>query len=153
MENLLGFVSHIKSSGIVSTAIKANLPIPMVATQDIALKAAEFLNTLKFTGQTIFDFDGPRDVTMAEATKILGKALGKSNVKYMQVSYEQAEKEMIAAGMKHQMAKLMVDMQKAYNEKDLKPTQKLTAEHKGTTTFEEFCKTALIISHPARKAA
>lgn len=143
MENLLGFLPSINSLGTIATSLNADLPIPMVATYDIGLKAAELLHTLKFTGQTVFDFVGPREVTMAEATKIIGKALGKSKVKYVELSHDEAEEEMIAGGMKHQLAKLIVDMYQAYNERMIKPTQRITPEHRGKTTLEEFCKVSL----------
>lgn len=153
MENLLQFLPSIKSSGTIATSLKADLHIPMVATRDIGLKMAEFLNDLKFIGSAVFDFTGPQAITMVEATKIIGKAINKPDLKYVHHSYEQAEKELIASGMKHQIAKLMVDMNRAFNEGIIKPTQQLTAEHKGKTTIEEFSKIFLQIYRSAKKAA
>jgi uncharacterized protein YbjT (DUF2867 family) len=153
MENLLGFLPSIKKSGITSSSLKADLPIPMIATRDIALKVAEFFDTLKFTGSSFFDFAGPRDITMEEATKAIGKAIGKSDLKYVQLPYQRAEEEMIASGMHHQIAKLMVEMQKSFNERKIRPTQKLTADHKGKTTIEEFSKIFAQIYNSAKKAA
>jgi len=153
MENLLWYLPNIKSSGKISTAIKADLPIPMVATQDIALKIAELLDTLNFTGSSVFEFVGPRDITMLEATKIIGNAIGKPDLKYVTLSYEEAEKEMIKSGMKHQIAKLIVEMHIAFNERKIVPTQQLTAEHKGKTTIEEFAKTFSQIYSSVKKAA
>jgi uncharacterized protein YbjT (DUF2867 family) len=153
MENLLGSLPSIKGSGMISAPLKADLPIPMVATCDIAHKAAEFLNALKFKGSTVFEFIGPRGMTMIEATNVIGKAIGKPDLKYVQLSYEQAEKELIASGMKHQISKLMVEMQRAFNDGKIMPTQKLTAEHKGKTTIEEFSKVLSQIYRSPKKAA
>lgn len=153
MENLLMFLPSIKSSGIIASSLKRDLPIPMVATRDIAHKIAEFFDTLEFTGSSVFEFVGPRNITVEEATKIIGKAIGKPALKYIHLSYEEAEKEMIASGMKHQFAKLIVEMHEAFNEKKIKPTQRLTAAHKGKTTFEEFSKTFAQIYHSATRAA
>jgi uncharacterized protein YbjT (DUF2867 family) len=153
MENLLGYIQSIKSSEIINSALKADLPMPMVATRDIALKIAEFFDALKFTGSSVFEFVGPRDITMAEATKVIGKAIGKSDLKYMQLPYQQAEEEMIASGMKHHIAKLMVEMQRAFNEGKIIHTQQLTAKHRGKTTIEEFAKIFSQIYHSAKKAA
>jgi uncharacterized protein YbjT (DUF2867 family) len=153
MENLLGSIQSIKSSGIISSSLKTDLPLPMVATQDIALKAAEFLNALKFTGSSVFEFFGPQDITMVEATEVIGKAIGKPDLKYVQLSYQQAEDDMIASGMKHQIAKLIVDMHKAFNEKEIIPTQRLSAEHRGKTSIEEFSKTFSQIYRSAKKVA
>ncbi|HSW87121.1 MAG TPA: NAD(P)H-binding protein [Rhabdochlamydiaceae bacterium] len=153
MENLLWSIPSIKSSGMITSSLKGDIPIPMVATQDIALKIAEFFDALKFTGSSVFEFVGPQEITMAEAAKVIGKAIGKPDLKYKQMSDEQAENEMIASGMKHQIAKLIVEMNRAFNERKIKPTQKLTEDHKGKTTFEEFCKTFSKIYHPGKKAA
>lgn len=153
MENLLGFLPSIKSSGIIATSLKADLPIAMVATQDIGMKIAELLGTMKFTGSSVFEFVGPEELTMAQATKIIGKTIGKPDLKYKQLPYEQAEKEMVASGMKHQLAKIMVEMQKAFNEGEIKPTQKLTAPHKGKTGFEEFSKAFSQLYRSRKKAA
>lgn len=153
MENLMGFLPGIKSPGIIAAALKSDLPIPMVATRDIALKIAEFLGVLKFTGSSVFEFVGPKEITMLEATKEIGKAVGKVDLKYVQLSHDDAEKAMIASGMKHQVAKLMVDMQKAFNEGLIKPTQQMTAEHKGKTTIEEFAKVFSQLYRSTKKVA
>ena len=153
MENLLWSLPSIKGSGKIATSIKADLPIPMVATRDIALKIAELLNAMEFTGSSVFEFVGPRVVTMTEATKIIGKAIGKPDLKYVQLSDQQAEKELIASGMKHQLSKLIVEMNRAFNEGKIAPTQQMTAEHKGKTTIEEFSKAFAQVFRSAKKAA
>lgn len=153
MENLLGYLPSIKSTGHISASIKADLPINMVATRDIALKMAEILDSLAFTKTSVFEFIGPHAVTMAEATKVLGKAIGKPDLKYVHHSYLETEKELIASGMKHQIAKLMVEMQKAFNDGKIVPTQTLTAGHKGKTTIEEFSKTVSHSYRSTKKAA
>lgn len=153
MENLLSFIPLIKNAGIISSAINADLPIPMVATLDIAHKAADLLTGLNFTGSSIFEFVGPQAVTMHQVANMIGKAIAKPDLKYVHISYAEAEKALIASGMKHQMAKLMVEMHQALNEGKIKPTQQLTAEHKGKTTFEEFSHIFSKMMHPTRKKA
>lgn len=154
MENLLAYLPSAESTGKIASSLRANAPLPMVATADIAEKCAEFLNTLQFSGSTVFEFVGPKEITMTEAAKVIGKALGKPSLTYTQISYQQDEQQMVASGMKHQVAKLFVDMYKAINEGVIAPTQELTAEHKGTTTLEEFCKNTLAqAARPARKKA
>lgn len=153
MENLLWSIPGIKNSGMIATSLKEDIPIPMVATQDIAFKIAEFFDALKFTGSSVFEFAGPQEITMAEATKVIGKAIGKPDLKYKHLSDEQAEKEMIDSGIKHHIAKLIVEMNRAVNERRIKPTQQLTAEHKGKTTIEEFCKTLSKMFNSKKKAA
>ncbi len=153
MENLLWALPSIKSSGNIVMSLKGDLPIPMVVTRDIALKIAELIDALKFTGSSIFEFIGPREVTIMEAAKVIGKAIGKPDLKYTQLPYEQDEKRMIDSGMKHQVAHLMVEMWRAFNEGKIAPTQKLTSEHKGKTTLDEFSKEIAQIYRSTKKAA
>jgi uncharacterized protein YbjT (DUF2867 family) len=153
MENILFSLPGIKQSGKIAMALKADAAIPMVATKDIALKMAQFLSDLRFTGSSVFEFVGPKAVTMEQVTKLIGKAIGKPNLKYAHLSYDEAEKELIESGMKHQVAKLMVEMYRAANEGKIQPTQKLTDEHKGKTTVEEFVKILPPLGHAPRKAA
>ncbi len=153
MENLLMHLPTIKSKGAIYSSLKADAPIPMVATRDIALKIAELLSALKFTGSSVFEFIGPKAITMKEATRIVGKAIGKPDLKYAELSEEEAEKALISAGMTHQLAKLFVEMYRAANEGRIKPTQKLTDENKGKTSLEEFSKVFSQLRGSARKAA
>ncbi len=153
MENLISMIPGIKNSGMITGAFKPDLRIPMVATQDISHKIAEFLDTLKFTGSSVFEFAGPQDITMSEATKIIGKAIGNPQLKYKQISYAEAEKHMIASGMKHQIAHLMVEMCRGFNEGKITPTESLTGQHRGKTTLEQFSKTFLEIYRSLKKAA
>lgn len=140
MENLLGFIESIKTSGTMASASLGDGPIPMVATRDIGKKAAEILDQLNFKGQSIFDFSGPKDVSMNEAAAILGNAIGKPDLKYVQVSYAEYEQALIAKGFKPNFAALIVEMTRTENEGRLRMTQAITLEHRGKTTLEEFAK-------------
>lgn len=140
MENQLWSIPVIKQSGVIGFPLRGDLPLLMVATKDIALIAAQFLDRLDFKGHEVFEFGGPRPLTMIEVTKILGKAIGMPNLQYMQFPYQEARREMIEAGMQSNTANLMVEMYQAINEGRCQPTQKISPEHKGKTTMEEFSK-------------
>jgi uncharacterized protein YbjT (DUF2867 family) len=153
MENLLFFIPSIKTSGTIAGALSADLQIPMVATQDIAHKIASFLDTLTFTKSSVFEFAGPSEITMKDAAKAIGKAIGKPDLKYKHVSYEQAQKNMIAGGLKHHIAHLMIEMYRAFNEGKIVPSQRLTAEHRGKTTLEQFSKFFVHMYQSTQRAA
>jgi uncharacterized protein YbjT (DUF2867 family) len=138
MENLFSAIPFIIKNGIFEGALFGHLRIPMVATNDIAAKAAYFLDRLNFKGHTIFDLVGPRPVTYSEVARILGKAIGRPELKYVEVAYSDAEKAMVALGMNPSMARLMTGMYEAFNKGLIKPTQTITPEHQGKTTIEEF---------------
>jgi len=140
MENFFGSISIIQDTGRVKTALRPDLSIPMVCTEDIGMKAAEFLDRLDFKGQTLFEFTGPRSYTMIEATEILSKAIDKKNVQYEQLSYEEAKKMMMAQGASSKVADLMMEMYRAFNENKFTTEQELIGEHLGKITFDHFAK-------------
>lgn len=142
MENLNWTIPLIKSSGVISFPLRGDLPIRMIATRDVALKSAELLQALNFKGQTVFDFVGPKEITLEEAARVIGKAIGKPDLKYQQCSNQEAEKGMLEAGVSFSAGKLLLEMYKAFNEEKIKTTQEITSEHTGKTTLEEFASTS-----------
>lgn len=138
MENLYWSIPLIKNHGIIGSALRPDLSIPMIATRDIGLKAAEFFHALNFKGQTVFELIGPKEITMEEAASAIGHAIGKPNLKYKQFAYPDVEKAMLEAGMKLNSAKLLLEMYQSINGEKISTTQKMTGEHLGKTTIEEF---------------
>lgn len=140
MENLFWVIPVIQQTDTLQTPFLPELALPMVSTEDIGLKAAEFLDQLNFKGHTVFEFVGPRKepLNLIEVTKILGNALGKPNLKYIQQSYEEAKMGMLAIGMNLSTTELMLEMYKGFNEGKCILTQKLTTEHQGKITMEQF---------------
>ncbi len=78
---------------------------------------------------------------MQEATTLLGKAIGKPDLKYVQFQYEDAEKAMVKAGLSPDTARLMIEMNRSFNEGLIRPTQSMTLDHLGTTDIAAFAKT------------
>jgi uncharacterized protein YbjT (DUF2867 family) len=136
MENQLGNIGVIKSMGINGSANRADLAIPMIATQDIAQVAAGKLEAADWTGKTIVPLMGPRDYTMPEATKIIGHAIGKPDLAYVQFTYEQATQGMIQHGISESVAHSLVELAKGLNEGVFDIERK--PEYTTPTTFEAF---------------
>jgi uncharacterized protein YbjT (DUF2867 family) len=141
MENLLFSIPAILQTGALKTPLNPELSLPMVSTEDIGIKVAEFLDRLNFKGQTVFEFGGPRSQNLIEVTKVLGGAIGKPDLKYVQLPYDEVKKGMLAMGMKPSLVELMIEMYKAFNANQCLPTQKLTADHQGKITIEQFANT------------
>lgn len=141
MENFFFNVNLIKQAGINGTPLRADLAIPMIATKDIAAVAARRLLALDFSGKTTQELLGPRDLSMTEATRILGQAIGKPDLPYVQFPYEEAEKAMIRMGLSLDMARAFIQMYRAFNEGILRPTEPRSAANTTPSSFEEFAKT------------
>lgn len=141
MENVLFNVSLIKQAGINGTPLRADLAIPMIATQDIAAIAARRLLALDFSGKSTQELLGPRELSMAEATRIMGMAIGKPDLPHVQFSYEEAEQAMIGTGMSPNVACAFIEMYRAFNDGLLRPTEPRSAANTTPTPFEAFAHT------------
>ena len=141
MENFFFNVGLIKQAGINGTPLRADLAIPMIATQDIAAVATRRLLALDFSSKTTQELLGQRDLSMAEATRILGQAIGKPDLPYVQFPYEEAEKAMIGMGLSPDMARAYNEMYRAFNDGILRPTEPRSAANTTPTSFEAFAKT------------
>ena len=137
MENLLQNIPAIKAQGIISTPLRSDLPLAMISARDIGNAAVQHLSTLDFEGHVVHDLLGPRDFTMNETTRVLGNAIGKPELKYVQAPYTQAVQSMLAAGFSDGMARSFVELYRAYND-GLIAMPARTTENTTRTTMEEF---------------
>jgi uncharacterized protein YbjT (DUF2867 family) len=80
MENLFSQIPMIREMGINGTAIRGDQRFPIIATQDVATIASRYLLDLGFTGVSVRELLGPKDLSMNEMTDILGEALGMEEV-------------------------------------------------------------------------
>jgi len=140
MENLYWNIDLIKKMGINGSPLKPDLPVTMIATQDIAAEAVRMLSDLTFAGKSVKELLGQRDVTMADVTRALGKAIGKPDLKYVQFPYEEAEKAMLGMGLSPSVTQAYVEMYHAFNEGIVRPTEKRSKKNTTQTSIEEFAK-------------
>jgi uncharacterized protein YbjT (DUF2867 family) len=137
MENTLNGIGMIKGMGIYGSPMRGDLKIPQIATQDIAAHAAMRLLKKDFKGKEVQELMGKRDLSMEESTSILGKAIGKPDLRYVQFPYEDALKAMVGMGISQSVAESFVEMNKGFNEGTLgKPTR--SAANTTSTGMEEF---------------
>jgi uncharacterized protein YbjT (DUF2867 family) len=138
MENHYWSIPTIKTANINGSPLHVDLKFSQVATADIGRKAAELLDKADWKGRVVIEFGGPRELTMTEATAVLGKAVGKPGLKYVEFPYEEAEKAMAGSGMKPGTAALMVDMYRGFNEGLVAPETPI--QERGAITLEDFAR-------------
>jgi uncharacterized protein YbjT (DUF2867 family) len=136
MENLLANINMIKQMNIMGSAIQKDMKIPMIATQDIADFAVDRLIKIDFSGMPVKDLLGQRDLSMNEAAEIIGKKIGKPDLKYVQFSYEDTEKALEDMGFSADVAGLFIEMSKAFNEGMFDTPR--TRQNTTRTAFEDF---------------
>lgn len=140
MDNLLANLGLIQRLGGVASAMRPDVSLPMVATQDIAAKAAELLGGSPLAGQSVHYLLGPRNYSMQEATAALGQAIGRPDLPYLQLSSDQARQGMLQAGMSASMADLMDEMIRTQNAGRVVVRDVRTAASTTPTTLESFAR-------------
>jgi uncharacterized protein YbjT (DUF2867 family) len=138
MENTLAQIGIIKSLGMMAGPVRGDVLVPMIATRDIGAVAAEALLRLEFKGQKTQELLGPRDMTYAEAAKIIGLAIGKPDLAYAQLPDEQVIQAMTGMGISRNLAQLLCEMSAAINSGYMKPLEPRSETNTTPTSFETF---------------
>jgi uncharacterized protein YbjT (DUF2867 family) len=139
-ENHFGTLGLIKSQGINGAATAPDVPMATIEPRDVGAAAADALASADFSGVSVRELVGPRDLTMSEATRILGAAIGKPDLKYVQLPDEAVVKALKGAGLADDAARLLVEMSHAFSERKVRPQQPRTPKNTGPTTFESFAQ-------------
>jgi uncharacterized protein YbjT (DUF2867 family) len=148
-ENHLLSLGLIKHQGVNGSALAGDLPIAMTATADIGREAARALRARDFTGAAVRELLGPRDFTFKETTSILGKAIDRPDLAYVQFPYEAAFDGMVTMGLSKSMASLYVEMSRGFNEGRIRSVEGRNLRNTTPTRFEDF---AAQILAPAYRA-
>jgi uncharacterized protein YbjT (DUF2867 family) len=138
MENFFNVIPMIRGTGLVGMPIAADIPISMIAARDVGAYAAIRLLALDFEDTTTQELLGPRDVSMGEATRILGAAIGKPGLQYVQFPYQQAEQGLLQMGLSAAGAAMLMEMYWACNQGLVAGEEARAAENTTPTSLEEF---------------
>jgi len=141
MQNFYGNIGIIKNMGIHGGfPINGDVKMAMVHTHDIADAAAEHLLKLDFNGQSHQYVAGQRDLSMEEATEVLGKAIGKPDLNWVTFSYEDAKQGMTQNGLSESLADQYVKFSRSVNEGILDEDYERKPEYTTPTSIEDFAK-------------
>lgn len=77
---------------------------------------------------------------MQTVAKAIGKSIGKGELSYIQFSYEDAEKAMVASGLSAGSARLMNELHRGMNEGNYQPSEVRSPENTTPTSIEEFAQ-------------
>lgn len=138
MENLLPQVDVIRNFGIVGGPLRADLPVPMIATRDIGAVAARILEKRDFAGKQARELLGQRDLTYKEVASVIGKAIGKPDLGYVQLPPQQLKPALTQMGMSASVADLLLEMAEALNSGHVAPLERRSAENTTPTSIETF---------------
>jgi uncharacterized protein YbjT (DUF2867 family) len=140
MENTLAQIGAIQATGNVVGPLKADLKVPMIAARDIGEVAAACLLNLDFTGKQTRELLGERDLNYSDVTNVLGRALNKPGLKYVQLPDDQMRGAFMQSGMSLNGANLILEMAAALNAGWMKALEPRTPKNTTPTSYETFVK-------------
>lgn len=138
MENLLMSLAPLRSTGTLPGGLLADAQMPWIATQDIGAYAAARLAARDFSGSSIHELQGQRDISMKEAASIVGNSIGKPSLEYVQLPSTILEPALLEMGLPETTAKLIIEMWDGANAGLMVPQETRSARNTTPTTLESF---------------
>lgn len=149
-ENHLLAIDMIPSIGVYADMTAPDTPLPMVATADIAQVIARELRTPSVLGKHVLHLRAPRLYTMRESAALLGAAIGKPDLAYVQSNPHEGKAALMEHGFSASTASALEEMSVAFScgllngEYEKGPTEIMP------TTLENFAAT---VFKPAYEAS
>jgi uncharacterized protein YbjT (DUF2867 family) len=137
-ENFAAALDTIRDFGEHADSVDPDAPVPMIATRDVAAAAAAALRARDWTGTVVRELLGPRDLSNAEATRILGAALGLPDLSYVQLPAEEMIVTLRRAGFSESAAALHVELGRAVADGTIVSLQGRTPLTTTPTRFEDY---------------
>jgi uncharacterized protein YbjT (DUF2867 family) len=150
--NLLSNIGMIRQMNIIGgNTGSANAKQVLVDTADVSLIAGDILDRLDFTGHSIRYIAGeePSNGTIA---RILGDAIGKPELPWVEFTDEQSLQGMIAAGLSEEVARNYTEMAAAIRNGNMNEDYwKHRPAALGKTTLTDFAKSFAVVYESAGK--
>jgi len=153
MENTLPQANAIRQMGSAIGPLRADLKVPMIATRDIGTAAADSLLHPTIHGKQTRELLGQRDLSYTEVAAILGKTIGKPDLKYAQVPDDQFRAALVQMGMSEAVANLLLEMTHSLNAGKMHALEPRTVQNTTPTSFETFVADTFVPAYQHQAAA
>jgi len=153
MENTLPQINAIRQMGAVTTPLRPDLKLPMIATRDIGAAAVDALLHPSVHGKQTRELLGQRDLTYSEVATAIGKAISKPDLKYVQAPDDQFRAVLLQMGMSEQFARLLLEMIGGLNSGYMRALEPRTAQNTSPTSYETFVAETLVPAYKQQAAA
>jgi uncharacterized protein YbjT (DUF2867 family) len=137
--NLLTYIGMIKHAGFIGNNYGGDTPLPLTHPNDIAGVAAEELSKPSFTGKSI-RYIASDEQTSKQIAAVLGAAIGKPDLPYVEFKDEDALKGAVQAGLTEEVARNYTEMGVAIRTGTMFADYKLHPVKLGPTRLEDFAK-------------
>ncbi|HEV2399915.1 MAG TPA: NmrA family NAD(P)-binding protein [Candidatus Sulfotelmatobacter sp.] len=153
MENTLPQANAIRQMDSAVGPVRPDLKLPMIATRDIGNVAADVLLHPTIRGKQVRELHGQRDLSYTEVASIIGKSIGKPDLKYIQVSDDKFRAVLVEMGMSDPVAKLLAEMTQALNSGKMRALEPRTAQNTTPTSYETFVNEVFLQAYQQQAAA
>lgn len=140
-ENFLTQIEPIRTANTIFNPVRPEATLPMIATRDIAEAAASHLLSRDGSGHQIHGLHGPVDLSFAEATSLIGEAIGRP-LSYVPISPEQMRETLLSFGASPEIADLYLEMEAAFDS-GLTVAEPRTPETTTPTTITQWAREVL----------
>lgn len=149
MENLLHDTATLASDGVIFSPHPTDKPLALVATADIAARAAAYLLDSGWSGHRNVGVHGPVDLSYRAVAQVLSGVLERP-IRHVQTTLEEARARMVAGGMPSFVADSYRELFASVHDGRLDPAEPRSHETTTGTTLAEFARAVLV---PAVRAA
>jgi uncharacterized protein YbjT (DUF2867 family) len=153
MENVLPQAAVIRMLGSMAGPVRSDLKLSMIATRDIGSAAAEALVRGDFRGKQTRELLGQRDIDYVEVAAIVGKAIGKPSLGYVQAPDDQLRPAMMQMGMSANLVGLILEMAAALNSGHMRGLEPRSAANTTPTSFDTFVEEEFAPAYREQMAA
>ncbi|HLU54193.1 MAG TPA: NAD(P)H-binding protein [Pseudonocardia sp.] len=136
-ESVVAGAAGVEATGVYADVIAPDVPVPMISTRDVAAAAVEALRARDWTHGEVRELLGPRDLTYPEAARILGAAMGRPDLEYVQLPGAEMAAALVQAGFSPDTAALQVEMGEAISSGTITPQGGRTHRNTTPTRFED----------------
>ena len=137
-ENAYGWLPVIAEEGVIADSVAPDAPLPMIATRDVGAAAAAALRSRDWTGFAVRELLGPRDLTYAQLARMIGAAIGRPDLAYVQLPEDDLRAALAAAGWSPDATRLQVEMNRVFSDGSVAARATRTAGSTTPTRFEDF---------------
>lgn len=143
--NLLRFIEPIKSQGVIASNYGGAAKIPWVSPLDIAAVVAEEL-VRPFAGRNV-RYVASDEISCDDVAALLGKAIGKPDLKWIVISDDQMQRRFLAAGFSAELAAGFVEMNASTHSGQLFEDYERNRPRLGRVKMKDFAREFAAIYH------
>jgi hypothetical protein len=144
----MGIVEQAKA-GVFETIFTGEIATPMVATKTSAKERRSCSRRSPSVSRACGRYSA-RDYTIVEATAVLGSAIGKPELKYVRISYENARTHMLGAGLSASFVDAVTETARIFNRGALRGKEERSALNTTEMMLERFAAEVFQPSYVAR---